>query len=147
MSNVEGNMIEKKIVVCIGTDEAKHVRARLSLLLIEDGNVISRRYHSIECVPGADLAALRADNEADIAAPNSLVPGAPWPSIPDDEWEKVEKCCAVVHTPDVMFRATAEVEAQIADILQKRALLAQETEALQSDAERKDERAAISRKA
>jgi hypothetical protein len=133
-------MIEKIIEICIGTDRSKHIRARLSLLLVDGGNVIHEHYHSISIEPGADLAALRAGNEAHIAKPGGGVPGAPWPAIPDDEWAKVEKCCVVVHTPDVLFKATAEVEAQIADIQAKRAILAEaralaksESEALQAD--------------
>lgn len=122
--------MEKKIVVCIGTDESKHVRARLSLLLVEGTEVVSRQYHSINIEPGADLAALRAGNEAHIAKPGGGVVGAPWPSIPDEEWEKVEKCCVVIHTPEVLFDATEEVNAQIEYLREQRAALAQEIAAL-----------------
>jgi len=133
-------MIEKRIEICIGTDRSKHVRARLSLLLVDDGNVIHEHYHSISIEPGADLAALRAGNEAHIAKPGGGVPGAPWPPIPDDEWAKVEKCCTVVHTPDVLFKASAEQDALVAEVQSKRAILAEaralaksESEALQAD--------------
>jgi len=133
-------MIEKKIEICIGTDRSKHVRARLSLLLVDGSNVINEHYHSISIEPGADLAALRAGNEAHIAKPDGGVPRAPWPEIPDAEWQKVEKCCVVVHTPDVLIKASAEQTALTAEIQGKRAALAQaralaksESEALQTD--------------
>jgi len=133
-------MIEKRIEICIGTDRSKHVRARLSLLLVDGANVINEQYHSISIEPGADLAALRAGNEANIAKPGGGVPGAPWPAIPDDEWEKVVKCCTVVHTPDVLLKASAEQDALVAEVQGKRAVLAEaralaksESEALQAD--------------
>lgn len=125
--------MERQIVVCIGTDEKKSVRARLSLLLVEGAEIVHRHYHSINISPGADLAAIRAINEAHIAKPGGGVPAAPWPAIPDDEWAKVEKCCAVIHTPEVLFAATAEVEAQIASIQQKRETLALEVAALDDE--------------
>jgi len=128
-------MIEKKIEICIGTDRSKHVRARLSLLLVDDGNVINEHYHSISIEPGADLAALRAGNEAHIAKPGGGVPGAPWPAIPDAEWEKVEKCCAVVHTPDVLTKASAEQDTLIAEVQSKRALLAEARALVKSESE------------
>ena len=126
-------MIEKKVVICIGTDEAKHVRARLSLLLIDGNEVISRQYHSISIEPGANLAAIRAGNEAHIAKPNGGVPGAPWPAIPDNEWEKVEKCCTAVHDQAVLFKSTVEAKRQLADLKLKRAELTKETEALEAE--------------
>lgn len=126
-------MTTKKIVICIGTDEEKHVRARLSLLLMEGGKIGFRHYHSISIAPGDDLAAIRAGNEANIADPNSGIPLAPWPAISDDEWEKVEKCCAVVHTTDVLIKASDEQEAMIADIRELRATVAAEQEALEQE--------------
>jgi len=125
--------ITKQIVICIGTDEAKHVRARVSLLLMEGAEVINRQYHSISIGPGDDLAAIRAGNEAHIAKPGGGVPGAPWPAIPDDEWIKVEKCCAVVHTPDVLFKATKETKAKLAEVRAARAALANEMETLDQE--------------
>jgi hypothetical protein len=95
-------MIEKKIEICIGTDRAKNVRARISLLLVDDGNVIHEHYHSIAIEPGADLASLRATNEKHIATPNGGIPGAPWPAIPDDEWYKVVAVVNILHTPKVV---------------------------------------------
>jgi len=92
-------MIEKKIEVCIGTDRSRHVRARLSLMLVDGGNVIHEHFHSIAIGPEDNLAALRSINEAHISAPGGGVPGAPWPAIPDDEWEKVVKVCAIIHAP------------------------------------------------
>jgi hypothetical protein len=109
-------MIEKKIEVCIGTDRAKHVRARLSLLLVEDGRVISEQYHSMDIYPGADLSALRATNEAHLATPGGGIPGAPWPSIPDEQWAEIEQHCAIVHKPSVIAayeKAQANILASI----------------------------------
>ena len=125
-------MIEKRIEICIGTDRAKHVRARLSLLLVDGANVINEQYHSISIEPGADLAALRAGNEAHIAKSDGGVPGAPWPAIPDDEWEKVVKCCTVVHTPDVLIKASAEQDALISEVRAKRAVVEAETAAIKA---------------
>ena len=135
-------MIEKKVLVCLGTDEAKHVRARLSLLLIDGDEIINRQYHSISIEPGADLVALRAGNEAHLAKPGGGVPGAPWPAIPDAEWEKVEKCCTVVHDAAVLFKATADAKRKLADLKVQRAELARETEALEAEIKRKAELAA-----
>jgi hypothetical protein len=133
-------MIEKRIEICIGTDRSKHVRARLSLLLVDGANVINEHYHSISIEPGADLTALRSGNEAHIAKPDGGVPGAPWPAIPDSEWEKVEMCCAVVHTPDVLIKAsaeqtalTAEIQGKLSVLAEARALAKSESEALQTD--------------
>lgn len=135
-------MIEKKVVICLSTDEAKHVRARLSLLLIDGDEVLSRQYHSISLEPGADLAAIRVGNEAHLAKPGGGVPGAPWPAIPDSEWEKVEKCCAVVHTPDVLFKETAKQKALIAEARRNREVLAEEIQLMEAEVKRKAELAA-----
>jgi hypothetical protein len=105
-------VIEKKIEICIGTDREKHLRARLSLLVMEDGRVLSENYHAISIEPGADLAALRAANEAHIAQPGGGVPGAPWPKIPDAEWAEVEQHCAILHKPEVVSRHKARVAAE-----------------------------------
>lgn len=122
--------MEKKVVICIGTDEAKYVRARLSLLLVENGKVGFRHYHSLAIEPGADLAALRAGADAVISDPINGIPFAPWPSIPDDEWEKVEKCCTVIHTPEVLIKATKEAKAELAKVQAARSALAEESEML-----------------
>ena len=129
-------MIEKRIEICIGTDRSKHVRARLSLLLVDGVNIVNEHYHSISIEPGADLAALRAGNEAHIAKSDGGVPGAPWPAIPDDEWAKVVKCCTVVHTPDVLIKASAEQDALIAEVQAKRAALAIEKAGLAAESAR-----------
>lgn len=101
----------KKIEICIGTDRAKHVRARLSLLSA-DG---SEHYHSINIAPGDDLAAIRAANEADICSPTSKVPGAPWPKIPDEAWADVEAHCAIIHKAAVVAAHRASVEKERAE--------------------------------
>lgn len=104
--------IEKKILVCVGTDQNKFLRVRLSLLVIEDGRVISEKYHSINIEPGADLAFLRSENEKALENPSSGIPGAPWPKIPDAAWGEVEQHIAIVHKPTVVEKfqaARAEV--------------------------------------
>jgi len=105
-------MIEKKIEICIGTDRAKFFAVRLSLMVVEDGKVLSEQYHRINVAPGDDLVAIRAANEANIANPNGGVPGAPWPRIPDEEWAEVEACIGIVHKPEVVsaYRARVELE-------------------------------------
>lgn len=95
-------MIEKKIEICVGTDRMKCLRARLSLLVVENGRVLSEQYHSINIEPGADLAAIRAANEAHLASLRSGIPGAPWPKIPDAEWAEVEQHAAIIHKPEVV---------------------------------------------
>src|SRR5690348_13970422 len=108
---MEHNMIEKKIEICVGTDRAKFLRARLSLLIVENGRVLSEQYHSINIEPGADTDALRAANEAHLADPNGGIPGAPWPKIPDSEWADVEACIGIIHKPEVVasFKAQQEI--------------------------------------
>lgn len=100
-------MIEKKIEICIGTDRLKCIRARLSLLLIENGKTLIEHYHSINLEPGADLAMLRAVNEAHIGDPNGDIPGAPWPKIPDAEWQEVLDCVGVIQKPEAVLRYKA----------------------------------------
>jgi len=95
--------MQKKIECCIGTDRAGFVRARLSLILLdENGFEMLEHYHSINIEPGSDLAALRAAVEAHLANPDGGIPGAPWPAIPDDVWNTVEGACALVQTPAVI---------------------------------------------
>ena len=97
-------MIEKKIEVCNGTDRAKFLRARLSLLVIDGATVLSEQYHSINIEPGENLSDVRARVEAHLAQPEavSAIPGAPWPKIPDSEWADVEAHVAIVHKPAVV---------------------------------------------
>ena len=106
-------MIEKKIEICIGTDRTKHLRARLSLLVVEDGRILSEQYHSINIEPGANLAAIRAANEAHLANPNGGIPGAPWPKIPDAEWAEVEQHIAIVHKPEVVAAYRERTKAKL----------------------------------
>lgn len=107
-------MIEKKIELCIGSDRQKLLRARLSLLVVENGRVLSEQYHSISIEPGADLAAIRAANEAHLANPDGGIPGAPWPKIPDAEWADVEQHIAILHKPEVVSEFQAARAAQSA---------------------------------
>lgn len=95
--------MQKKIECCIGTDRAGFVRARLSLILLDDnGAELLERYHSVNIEPGSDLAAIRAAVETHLANPNGGILGAPWPSIPDDVWSTVEGACALIQTPEVL---------------------------------------------
>lgn len=95
--------MQKKIEVCIGTDRAGFVRARLSLIVLDDnGAEMLERYHSVNLEPGSDLAATRAAVEAHLANPDGGIPGAPWPAIPDDVWDTVEKTCALIQTPAII---------------------------------------------
>ena len=95
--------MQKKIEVCIGTDRAGFVRARLSLILLDENGVeLLERYHSVNVEPGANLAAIRTAVETHLANPDGGIPGAPWPAIPDDVWSTVEKTCALIQTPAVI---------------------------------------------
>lgn len=106
-------MIEKKIEICVGSDRAKCLRARLSLLIVENGRVLSEQYHSINIEPGADLAAIRAANEAHLANPDGGIPGAPWPAIPESEWADVERHIAIIHKPEVVSAFIAAKDASL----------------------------------
>jgi hypothetical protein len=108
-------MIEKKITICVGTDRSKHFAVRLSLMLVDDGRILSEQYHRINIAPGADLAIIRALNEAHLADPKGSVPGSPWPSIPDDEWAEVEAMIGIVHKPEVVAAYEAQLAAQQAE--------------------------------
>lgn len=103
--------MERKIVVCVGTDEGAGVRVRLSLLIVEGDSVLSRQYHSVAIGPGDDVAEIRARVEAHLAQPDGGVPGAPWPAIPDEEWAKVTGTVAVFHPPHVVERHRERVAA------------------------------------
>lgn len=104
----------RKIEICIGTDRAKIFRARLSLLIIEDGQVLAEHYHSITIEPGANLASIRTMNEAHLADPAGGIPGAPWPKIPNAEWNEVIQHIGIVHKPEVVARFIEEKQARIA---------------------------------
>lgn len=90
--------MDKKIVVCIGSDRSGNVRARLSLLIMDGEQEVHEHYHSINLVPGADLVAARRDVETHLAMPKeqSGIPFGPWPRIPDAEWQKVVAVCGVL---------------------------------------------------
>lgn len=113
-------MIEKKIAVCVGTDRAKFVVARLSLMVVDDGRILSEQYHRINIAPGADLTKLRKENEDHLAMADGGVPGAPWPKIPDEEWAEVEAIIGVVHKPAVVEKYAAARAAEVAALEQQR---------------------------
>lgn len=102
--------MEKKIIVCIGTDSQDGLRARLSLLIVDGGAVLSERYHSVAIAPGDDIQRIRSHVEAHLADANGGIPGAPWPAIPDAEWAKVAGCVGVLHTPEVVARHLASIQ-------------------------------------
>lgn len=107
--------MKKSIEICIGTDRAQGVRARLSLLVTDDdGAVISEQYHSAAISPGDDLTALRATLDKHLSTKGGGVPGAPWPAIPDSEWVKVEGVVNVFHTPAVVTAYKAQQAAAFA---------------------------------
>jgi hypothetical protein len=91
--------MQKKIVVCIGTDRGGNVRARFSLLLMDGDDVMNEHYHSMSIAATDDLAAARRAVESHLAMPKekSGIPLAPWPAIPDAEWDKVVRVCEVFH--------------------------------------------------
>lgn len=97
-------MIEKKIECCIGTDRAGNVRARLSLLVVENDKVISEQYHSVSIEPGADKTAIKSAIDAHLTDQNSSIPGAPWPTIPDEAWTDVVAHCAIVQKPELVAK-------------------------------------------
>ena len=91
----------KKIDICVGTDRERNLRVRLSLLYLDDetGDIITEHYHSGNLQPGDDPAKLRAHWEAHLARPDGGIPGAPWPTIPDAEWNEVLGIVQLLHTP------------------------------------------------
>lgn len=92
----------KKIEICIGTDRERTLSVRLSLVVVEDGSVVSERYHRINIPAGYPLNKAREAVEFDIARPREQggIPGAPWPKIPDEEWAEVEQIASILHTPE-----------------------------------------------
>lgn len=92
----------KKIDICVGTDRERNIRVRLSLLFIDDdsGAVIAEKFHSGALQPGDNPQALRDAWEAHLANPESGIPGAPWPKIPDAEWSEVLAIVNTLHTPE-----------------------------------------------
>lgn len=100
----------KKIIVCIGTDNDKNIRVRLSLC--NDGAVF---YHSCSFAPGDDPEQWRVACNAHLALPfeQSGIPQSPWPEIPADEWAEAIAVFNVLHTPP---RKIARFERDIAAI-------------------------------
>lgn len=109
----------KKVDVCIGTDRARNIRVRLSLIYCDDGTgeVISEKFHSFNLSPIDDPVVVSAAVEAHLAQPQAVsgIPGAPWPKIPDAEWQEVLDCVKIMHTPERI----AEYQAMQAKALEK----------------------------
>ena len=98
----------KKIDICVGTDRERNIRVRLSLMIVDDesGDVLSEQFHSGVLAPGDDPASLRAAWNAHLAQKGSI-PGAPWPAIPDTEWNEVLAVVAALHTPERIEKRVA----------------------------------------
>ena len=92
----------KKIDICVGTDRERNIRVRLSLLFIDDasGTVIAEKYHSGTLQPGDNPQSLRDAWDAHLSNPDGGIPGAPWPKIPDAEWNEVLAIVNTLHTPE-----------------------------------------------
>jgi hypothetical protein len=104
-------LVEKRVEICVGTDRSKAFIARLSLLLIIDGQIANEYYHRIPIQPGDDLSVIRAANENNLLDPNSGIPFGPWPKIPDEEWQEVEQLVGIVHKPSVVAAYKERIEA------------------------------------
>lgn len=110
----------KKIDICVSTDRERNLSVHLSLMYVDDdtGDVVSEHCHPGVLHPGDDPAVLRATWNAHLAQPKSVsgIPGAPWPAIPDAEWNEVLAMIPILHTP-----------ARVAKVaLQRAALIRQE---------------------
>ena len=94
----------KKIDICVGTDKERNIRVRLSLIVVDDesGDVLSEQYHSGVLHPGDNPQALRDAWDAHLSMPKAAsgIPGAPWPAIPDAEWDEVLAIVKALHTPE-----------------------------------------------
>jgi hypothetical protein len=105
--------MQKKIVVCFGTDRSPNVRIRLSLIVLDaDGNEASEKYHSFNVSPVHDPEEVRADIETHLAMPsaNNGIAFAPWPPIPNEEWAKVLDVLDVWQPMSKQFRAEKRAE-------------------------------------
>jgi hypothetical protein len=103
------------IVICIGTDRHNGVRARLSLIHYDDdGEELSEQYHSVALMPGDDTNQARKAVEDHIGTKRGGVAGAPWPTIPDKEWSKVELMCKLLHTPELIAARQVVLDAEAA---------------------------------
>lgn len=110
----------KKIDICVGTDRARNIRVRLSLMIVDDesGDVVSEQFHSGVLQPGDDPQVLRDTWEAHLAMKGGI-PGAPWPKIPDAEWAEVVAIVGVLHTDERKAARRAQVIAADATEVKK----------------------------
>lgn len=111
----------KKTDVCVGTDRDRNLAVRLSLMIVEDGAVMSEQYHRMNIPPGYSLLDARTLLEAHLAQPYEVsgIPGAPWPKIPDAEWAEVEQIAGILHTPERVAKRR-EIDRKNAGALQTR---------------------------
>lgn len=106
----------KKIDICVGTDRGRNIKVRLSLMMVDEiGDVLSEQYHGGTLHPGDDPQALRDAWDAHLSMPKaqSGIPGAPWPAIPDAEWNEVLAIVKALHTPERCAARKAFVESQV----------------------------------
>jgi hypothetical protein len=103
--------MDKNIVVCIGSDRDNTIRARLSLMLMNGEAVAFEHYHSVQITPACDLDEVRERVQNHLAMEQKAngIPFAPWPAIPDAEWEKVRRVCEVFHPARLEAQAEPEL--------------------------------------
>lgn len=96
--------MDKRIEVCIGTSRDNTVRVRLSLIVFDENSDLSENFHSMNLAPGDSLEDARTALESHLSQNFSVsgIPGAPWPPIPDEEWQKVTGVIPVFHTKSVV---------------------------------------------
>ncbi len=98
----------------------KNIGVRLSLQILDGDKVGFQHYHCFPPMPpGENLDAWRAAIEANIGDVNSGIPFAPWPAIPDAEWNEVKAVAAMVWTPE---RVAAQKEKESAAIAAAKAI-------------------------
>lgn len=99
-------MIEKKTVIDhIGVTRAGHIEIRFGLLLLEDGEEISRQWHRTVIEPGADI-----DNV--IAMVNThLTTRMRANEIDAGRMPLLKNLCRLVHTPEVVAKYRADLAA------------------------------------
>lgn len=127
----------KTIDVCIGTDRARNVRVRLSLLVVNDvsGTVEAEHYHSVSLAPDDDVTATMMLIEQHLANPNGGIPGAPWPGIPPEVIAEITAYIGIAHTPERVAKRRAEkaaaalIQAQEQAAAQARAQAVKDAEA------------------
>ena len=113
--------MEKVIKLQTEVTPDKDIRARLSLQILDGDKMGFQHYHCFPPMPpGENLDSWRTAIEENIGDVNSGIPFAPWPAIPDAEWNEVKAVAAMVWTPD---RVAAQKEKESAAIAAAQAIL------------------------